>query len=379
MVIGVRPLLSLDEAQNLLFESCYPVEAISVPVFEAIGKLIAEDVRPATSLPQSNIALREGWAVRAQDTYGATSLAPNFVSGLPAFVAVGEPLPENTDALLPDFALANLNGLIEILTAAVPGESIRRIGEDIAGAEIVAAGGAKLTNEQALILRLADVACVPVFSPQVAIYIGNTQDDSAFTAEWLVNLIRAEGAGAAISAYSANSGILAEAFALARSDLLIVLIDRGGDSEERAVQALSDAGLVLAQGLAVRPGETISFGLLPKTTSAVPIPVIFVPQRLENALASWLFLIRPCLDRLTNRNPARPGETLALNRKIASSLGRSDLVLLKVQELKEQRVFEPLGVGDLTWSAIAKAAHWLLVPPHSEGYARGEAVFGENF
>jgi molybdopterin biosynthesis enzyme len=379
MEAGARPLTSLDETLRLIVEPCIPVESSIVPIFEAIDKIIAEDVAAAISLPKSNTALREGWAVRAEDTYGATSLAPNYITSEPDFVALGKAVTGSADALLPDYALNSINGMAEILAAAVPGENIRRAGEDIAQAEVIAMAGEKLTSRQALILRLAEIDEVPVFLPRFSIFAGKSFESSAFMAEWLVHLARAEGARTEIVSCLSTMEAITEAFARSDADLILVLSESGSDFADFAIRALNDLGSILAQGLATRPGETMICGLLPKPASPVPIPAIFAPQRLEHVLAAWLLLIRPCLERLMNKKPDRAGETLVLNRKISSSLGRSDLVVLQVQKLGERRYFEPLGVGDFTWSAIAKATHWLLVPPQSEGYAKGEAVFGKYF
>jgi molybdopterin molybdotransferase len=107
--------------------------------------------------------------------------------------------------------------------------------------------------------------------------------------------------------------------------------------------------------------------------------VIVAPERLEQALAAWLLLARPCLDQLMAKTSARPGKVLRLNRKIASPLGKSDLVLLESVWLAKSEVLEPASIGEWPWSAIAKAQFWLLVPQQSEGYAKGEEVFAQYF
>jgi molybdopterin molybdotransferase len=62
--------------------------------------------------------------------------------------------------------------------------------------------------------------------------------------------------------------------------------------------------------------------------------------------------------------------TLPLERKIASSVGIAEIVLL--EQIEE--AWMPLAVGQLSLEAIARADAWLAVPGGSEGFAAGAPV-----
>jgi molybdopterin molybdotransferase len=68
----------------------------------------------------------------------------------------------------------------------------------------------------------------------------------------------------------------------------------------------------------------------------------------------------------------RPRETLnlPLARKIASSVGMAEFVLLE----RSEGAWMPLAVGELSLAAIARAEAFLLVPGGSEGFAAGAPV-----
>ncbi len=100
------------------------------------------------------------------------------------------------------------------------------------------------------------------------------------------------------------------------------------------------------------------------------MPVFLVPDRLEAALAIWLMLLRPCLDRLTGTPPAEAAIRGPLTRKIASTVGLTEVALLR----RTPAGLEPVAVADLTLSAVAAADAWLAVPPNSEGFAAGATV-----
>jgi len=76
------------------------------------------------------------------------------------------------------------------------------------------------------------------------------------------------------------------------------------------------------------------------------------------------------LDQLSGRLPRRQPVTLPLARKIASSVGIAEIVLLE----KIEGAWMPLSVGDMSLETIARADGWLAVPAASEGFAVGTPV-----
>jgi molybdopterin molybdotransferase len=148
------------------------------------------------------------------------------------------------------------------------------------------------------------------------------------------------------------------------ADLIVVVGGTGLGHADPAAEALAQGGSLIAYGLAMRPGETSGCGVVGAT------PVILAPDRAESALAATLVLVRPCLDHLLAAWPGRPCVSGRLTRKIVSTVGMTEIVLLRAtgQDL------EPIAVADVTLAAIAQADAWLAVAPDSEGFAAGETV-----
>ena len=99
------------------------------------------------------------------------------------------------------------------------------------------------------------------------------------------------------------------------------------------------------------------------------MPVIVLPGAPDQALAAWWTLALPVLDRLSGRQP-RQAVTLPLARKIASSGGIAEIVLLEVND----GAWKPLAIVDLSLETIARADAWLAVPGGAEGFAAGTPV-----
>jgi molybdopterin biosynthesis enzyme len=129
------------------------------------------------------------------------------------------------------------------------------------------------------------------------------------------------------------------------------------------VTALATRGKILAHGIALQPGRTATVGRIGKT------PVVVLPGAPDQAFAAWWTLALPVLDRLSGRR-ARKTVTLPLARKVASSVGIAEIVLLE----RKQDSWSTLAVGELSLEAIARAEAWLLVPGGSEGFAAGSPV-----
>jgi molybdopterin biosynthesis enzyme len=120
---------------------------------------------------------------------------------------------------------------------------------------------------------------------------------------------------------------------------------------------------VIAYGIALQPGRTSAVGRIGK------VPVIALPGAPDQALAAWWTLALPVLDRLSALLP-RQAVTLPLRRKIASSVGLAEVVLLEERDGH----WMPLAVGELSLDAIAGADAWLTVPGGAEGFAAGTPV-----
>jgi molybdopterin biosynthesis enzyme len=129
------------------------------------------------------------------------------------------------------------------------------------------------------------------------------------------------------------------------------------------VVALAQCGEVIAHGIALQPGRTAAVGSIEK------VPVIVLPGAPDQALAAWWTLALQVLDRLSARQP-RQRLTLPLARKIASSVGIAEIVLLQ----RDAGTWMPLAVGELSLETVACADAYLVVAGGSEGFATGTPV-----
>lgn len=375
--LGFARLVPLGDSLAALESFCTAVAPLRLPVAQACGRVAAAPVGAPADVPERALALREGWAVLAQETLGASSYAPSFATTPPSRVRAGDPLPADTDAVLPLPFVDAAAFPCEIYGSVAPSDGARARGADLAEGAILVDAGEVLRPEQVALLQLAGLTEIEVRVPSVTVLSLGHTDSPNPAVSYIAAAAEREGAASRVESVAADdAAAVARCLSAQEADLVLVLGDSG--CAGIIFRALSAAGQVLAHGLAVRPGETMGCGVLARAAGPRKIPVVLGPERLECVLAAWLLLARPCLDRLAGRKPREPVACSALARKIVSAPGMSDLVLLRrAADGDGAQIWEPLATGDIPWSAILGAEAWLLVPAESEGFPARQKIFAQ--
>jgi molybdopterin molybdotransferase len=334
MSTAPRAPLSLtppDEALAALLRLLRPVAPRRMPAAEAVGHVLAEPILAARPVPATLVALREGWAVRAEETLGAGPYAPVPLALAPARVAPGDPLPEGSDAVLDPFEVED-GPVPQVLRPVAPGEGVRQPGEDIPAGACLRGAGERLAARDLPALAALGIAEVALRVP----HLGLLGPASPF----LAALAGAEGAGVAPAPGAA-------------ADLLVIT------SAGPAWPGLAAS----VQGLGARPGAMTGVGTLGGA------PALLLPAGAEDAYAAWLLLLRPALRHLSGAPQPAPRRA-RLARKVASTVGLAEIVPLRCRD----GLAEPLAVGALPLWAIPAADGVLVVPPAAEGYEAGAEI-----
>jgi molybdopterin biosynthesis enzyme len=188
----------------------------------------------------------------------------------------------------------------------------------------------------------------------------------AVTAQLIAESARKAGAEIVrVEAAGRDANSIANALDPDGCDLMLTVGGSGVGRTDATAAALAQRGDPIAHGIALQPGRSSAIARIGET------PVVALPGAPDQAFAAWWTLALPALDRLSGRRP-RKTLNLPLARKIASSVGIAEIVLLQ----RKQGVWAVLAAGDLSLDAIARAEAWILVPGGSEGFAAGAPVDG---
>jgi molybdopterin molybdotransferase len=356
-------LTPLDVALTALLDRLEPVAPIELPLAQALG-CVAADMPPLKAIPPHDIAAADGWAFCAADLVGASSYSPLPLAMSPVWVEAGAVIPQGCDCVVDTDLVDQTGPMVQVLAEAIPGQGVRRIGGDVAAGSFVIASGRRVRPLDLLIARAAGLERLNVRGPRLRIINIPATSGAMATAQLIAE--NARGAGADVidaEATARGADPIAKAVGTASCDVLVTIGGSGVGRTDATIGALARCGEVLAHGIALQPGRTAAVGRIGK------IPVIVLPGAPDQALAAWWTLALPVLDRLSGRQP-RQAVTLPLSRKIASSVGIAEIVLLEVND----GAWMPLAVGDLSLAAIARADAWLAVPGGAEGFAAGMPV-----
>jgi len=154
-------MISVDEALNIVLDSVKPLMPETVTVMDAFGRVLAEDVYSDCDIPGFDYSAMDGYAVRYEDTKGASSDAPKNLkmvgemrAGSSVSLRVGEgeaikimtgaPIPDGADAVVMVEHTEKDGETIRVFQEVEEGENIRRAGEDVKRGRLVINRGTRL-------------------------------------------------------------------------------------------------------------------------------------------------------------------------------------------------------------------------------------------
>jgi molybdopterin molybdotransferase len=354
-------LTPLDEVLARIARLVAPVRPCEVRTAAAWGATLAEDIvageRPATAL-----ALIDGFAVRADATVDASGYAPAVLADARPIDA-GEAMPAGSDAVAPVEVVTCTNGVAEVMVPVAPGDGVLQPGTDAGPREVVQRAGARLRASDVAAIQALGIGSIMVRRPRLLFRCARAHRDPIADAvvAWLGRAVTADG-GEPLSV--GGDAPMQKLLSETEADGFVIVGGTGSGRDDHAVKALSRTGTVDVHGIAISPGETTAFGIVNGR------PVLLLPGRLDAAIAAWLTVGRGLLARLRGGSDDEPGNPATLARKVASTVGLTELVLIR----RTQDGAVPLAAKYLPLTAFAHAGGWILVPAASEGYPAGATV-----
>jgi molybdopterin biosynthesis enzyme len=352
----IERLTPLADLLAVIDAQVKPIAPGEIDLTAALGRVLAKDIQTGPHPPVA-LALRDGYALRSEETTDAGSYAPAPLS-LAVRVEVGEPVPPGADAVAPLDAVTEDGLTPHALTPVAPGEGILAAGQDYDGAEPVLRAGRALQSLDLAVLSALGVTRISVRTPTAHIIQARADDGIAnAVASMLADRIARHGT----AKLSLNSVALQDQ---QDADAIIVVGGSGMGTHDNSVRALARAGRVVAHGIGLSPGETSAFGFIGST------PVLIIQGRLDAALAVWHVLGARIMARLSGCTDTPVVRHAKLARKIASTIGLVEFVPVAT----EADMLTPFASGYLPWRVLAQATGYVLVPAQQEGFPPGTLV-----
>ncbi len=165
-------LTPVPQAIEAVRSAAKPVQEVEeLPVWEAVGRVLAEPLKAPHDFPPRPRAAYDGYAVRSEDTPGKLRLVGEATigkidvgvrvePGTAVYVSTGAYLPEGADTVVPEEAVKLENGYIVIDKHFQPGKNFDPVGSYVRKGQVLLDKGHVVTELD--VVGLLDVAVTRV-------------------------------------------------------------------------------------------------------------------------------------------------------------------------------------------------------------------------
>jgi molybdenum cofactor synthesis domain-containing protein len=399
----IRETIPLDEALSAILDAAMPVDRTErVALRDAIGRVIATPATATVDVPPFDRAAMDGYAVRAEDTFGAGKYDPKVLRcvekvytgqlptrGLGAHecmeIATGAPMPAGADAVVMVEETERVTGAdpgsddVRMFTPVYPRQHVGRRAADIAAGQTVLEAGSVLNPSRIGALAAVGALEVEVYAkPRIALLStgneivepgqplgpGQIYDINRFT---LSSIIAAHG-GVPVALPSARDTIEALSAAIDTAIAEDVVVFSGGSSvgeRDLILDVLVKRGEVFFHGVAVKPGKPTVFG------QVAGKPVLGMPGNPTSCLSNGYMLLVPMLRQMARLPEHQPRTVrLPLSRRIVSTTGRTQFYTVKIADGAVVPAFK--GSSDIT--SMSQADGYIEIPAQVDIVEAGELV-----
>jgi molybdopterin molybdotransferase len=408
-------MLSVEEALQKILDAVDVLEAESVPILESLGQVLAEDIKSDINVPPLDNSAMDGYAVRAQDTQGATGKTPVFlrvidtvlagsiskkevVPGTAARIMTGAPIPRGADSVVqfedtdedrsqptsPEQPITRVG----IFSESRPGQNIRLAGEDIACGKVVLKKGtvirpaemglmASIGRGQVRVIRRPVVAVLSTGNELVsigqALPEGKIYDSNAYS---VAGLIRRYGCipkllGIARDDEAELVGKLKQA---QDADMLLTTGGVSMGDYDMVKDILARDGEMVFWKVRVKPGKPLAFGKIKGKSKS--IPHLGLPGNAASCMVSFEIFVRPALLKMMGKkNLTKPNVEVIMEDSVKNDAGRriyDRAIIEKRNGHYYARLTGPQGSGILTSMSLANGL--IVIPEDRTKVNKGETV-----
>jgi len=343
---------TFEEARRLILDHVTALEPERLPLVEAVGRVLVDDVIAPCDLPRWDNSAMDGYALRAAYAAGGRPLrvsgyvpagsqaAERVAAGTAAKILTGAPLPAGADAVAPVEETEEREGAVVVTAPVRPGAHVRRRGEDVREGETVLRRGAVIGPPEIALLAAFSLVSVPVVR-RARVAILSTGDELVAPGEPLAPGLIHDTNGVALAAAIRQLGAEPVSLGIARDDRasLRALLAVGLEADALVTTAgvsMGDRDLVreVLGELAVRqvfwkvdikPGRPTAFAVLGEK------PVFSLPGNPVSTLLTFDQFVRPALLRMMGHlHVLRPLLPAVLEEDVARKPGRVGFVRVRL-------------------------------------------------
>ncbi len=398
MVSELYPVLSVEEALERVLGFFDLLEPERVPILEALGRVLAEDVRADVDIPPYTNSAMDGYAVQAADTVGATPESPRrllmvgdlgagYVSdkavepGTTIRIMTGAPLPEDADAVV-RFEDTDRDGdWVDVKVDVPVGKDTRAAGEDVRAGTLVLRPGTRIrAQEVGMAATLGRKEIMVTRRPRVGILA---------TGDELVEVDQPLAPGKIRNANSYSNaaqvmqcGGIPVVLGIARDQVeeltemirtglaqgVDLFLTSGGVSVgdfDVVKEVLAAEGQMTFWRVRMKPGKPLAFGQIEG------VPLLGLPGNPVSAMISFELFARPAILRMQGATEwRRPTLEAVLMDEVSRKDDRRHYLRVRLEEAGEWQAYLTGEQGSGILSSMIEADGLAIIP---EDWSRAPA------
>ncbi len=410
-------MISVEEALEKVLSYVEVLEPERKPILDCLGQVLAEDVYSSIDIPPLDNSAMDGYAVRAEDTRGASESSPRYLvvvgevaagsmptkevnPGTAIRIMTGAPLPEGADAVV-QFEDTDEVGRkssseelsrIGILCRAKKGVNVRCRGEDIAAGNLILEKGMVLRPQEIGVLAsLGHSTTLVIRRPIVAILA--TGDELIGVGQPLAPSKIYDSNTYAIAAEVSRYGGIPRILGIGRDSIQSLnekigegldadmLVTSGGVSRgdyDIVKDVLAECGEIGFWTVCMKPGKPLAFGVIKKSVGRKKrkVPHLGLPGNPVSSMITFEQFARPAILRMMGKKAlAKPTIRAVIEGDIANTDGRRIFARVTVTRRGDRyyaSLTGPQGSGILT--SMTKADGLAVIPETSKEVKAGDMV-----
>jgi molybdopterin molybdotransferase len=413
-------MLTVEEALQKILDAISPLEAETAPIMDTLGQVLAEDIISEIIVPPLDNSAMDGYAVRSEDTLGASRNTPKTLkvidtviaggisakevkSGTAIRIMTGAPVPNGADSIVQfentddvknkDPSLNQTPEQVNIFASVVPGQNIRHSGEDVAkGKTVLKKGTIMRPAEIGLMASIGRSYIKVIRRPVVAITStgnelteldkpltpGKIYDSNSYSIASLVNRYRCIPKMLGI-ARDNEKDLLKKLKQAQDADMLLTTGGVSMGDYDMVKDILARDGEMVFWKVRVKPGKPLAFGKIKgkdKNGKPKSIPHLGLPGNVASCMVSFELFVRPALLKMMGkRNLDKPTVSAIIENTVKNNAGRriyDRAIIEKRNGHYYARLTGPQSSGMITSMSLANGL--VIIPEENGGVKKGDTV-----
>ena len=387
-------LMPVKMAQKIIYSSLKKVGVENISLEDAHRRVLSEELISQLNSPPFERSAMDGYAIRAEDTYGFSETNPaklriidsigagqvsNQVvkNGEAVKISTGAPIPGGANSVVMEEYTFSQEDLLEVEMTLKPGENISSMGEDFKEGEIILSEGKLLRPQDLAIIASAGYNRVNVFKkPKIAVVTTGNElvmprpdihgaeiiNSNHYTFKAMVE--SAMAIPSVVHCFD-NHKLVEDEFKklLETHDALISTGGTAISKGDVVVDVTEKIGKVLIHGIALRPGKPFGFGIIQEK------PIFMLSGYPVAAIVQADVFVRNYLHKMQGiENEPQIIHKIAM-KKIPSSLGRTDYIRAET----DGSMVRPLKIkGSGMIRSMVESNSYIVIEENLEGIDEGE-------